>query len=69
MAHFKRRRPKTSPRHHRTRWDNNPRWWDVIFHTRPNRRAKRALEREIIKGADDENVAWPLQHKPHNYYW
>jgi hypothetical protein len=50
------------------RW---PRWWDIVFHRRPERRKTRAAERKIVTGVVDVDAAiWPLgNNKPHSYYW
>lgn len=49
---------------------NHPRWWDIMHHTRPRRAKEKALTRKVLKGAiDAENVPWPLEKKPHIYYW
>ena len=74
MAHYKRRRPRTSGRSNNTargRWNNSPRWWDIIHHRRPRRATERAIERKIIAGLiDPDAVAWPLGNsKPLVYYW
>jgi hypothetical protein len=42
---------------------------DIIFHTRPQRRVTRQLEHRITRGADPDDIAWPLLRKPHIYYW
>jgi hypothetical protein len=46
-----------------------PAWWDREFHTRPHRANTRRLEKKVMKGADPDEVVWPLAKKPHNYYW
>lgn len=46
-----------------------PRSHDLLYHTRPGRRAVRHLERAVMKGADAEELTWPLSKKPHTYYW
>ena len=114
MAHFRRRRPRTSTRakmYSETGWrkrhnlqpikipdgpsdysewmpwhrswrnhfwppdapsqmDNWPRWFDVVFHTRPQRRRTKAMEQKILSGRlDPDNTAWPLSKKPLVYYW
>lgn len=49
---------------------NWPRWWDVLFHTRPTRRRTKQMEIKLRKGQiDPENLCWPLPKKPHSYYW
>lgn len=75
MANFKRRRPRTSPGcrgSSRGYWLRHwPRWWDVIFHGRPKRRATQALLNKVRRDElDADDVAWPLRsHRPHKYYW
>ncbi len=85
MAHFKRKRPRTrsSPRSY-DKWKfkrmeargeyfwwmgNWPAWWDIVFHRRPARRRAARLLSAIYRGADPEAVAWPVNKKPHQYFW
>jgi len=75
MAHYKRRRPRIAgTRHARSRghWLRHwPRWWDIVFHTRPRRIETHRLEHKILSGhLDPDDAAWPLgNHRPHVYYW
>lgn len=85
MAHYKRKRPRTSgsgyysarglehrlgDRYDPHVWHGNwPRWWDKVHHTRPTRRQSRALELIARKGEDSDGMVWPNGRKPHNYYW
>lgn len=47
-----------------------PRWHDIMFHTRPRRKAERHMEQQMLHGRlDPEAANWPLAHKPHKYYW
>lgn len=85
MANYKRRRPRTQLTHspwnrRETRDPANlrywnwtgcwPRWWDIVFHTRPTRRRTNAMVRAIYLGQlDADEAAWPLPKKPHRYYW
>jgi hypothetical protein len=46
-----------------------PRWHDIIFHTRPRRRRTKACEIMVMKGYDLDAILWPLEKKPHTYYW
>lgn len=75
MAHFKRKRSRTSGHPHgssRGYWLRHwPRWWDVMFHTRPRRRRDAELTHRIMHGTlDPDNAAWdPGNTRPHNYYW
>ncbi|MDX8355580.1 hypothetical protein SLH47_24725 [Cognatiyoonia sp. IB215182] len=48
---------------------NWPRWHDKLYHTRPRRREENKLTREVLKGSDPDNMAWPLNRKPHEHYW
>lgn len=75
MANHKRTRPRTSsgsygsrrPAHFLNSW---PRWWDLIYHTRPKRRITRRLLAAVLIGCDPDGVVWPVgNHKPHKYYW
>lgn len=45
-----------------------PRWWRNMHHTRPRRRANKKVCRDIVNNADVD-YAYPLDHKPHFYYW
>jgi len=85
MAHYKRKRPRTkdcgvSDYKHLVRRrggeDNVNRLfsscssgWNTLFHIRPRRRKERHLAISIMKGADPDNVSWPVPGKPHVYYW
>ena len=78
MANHKRKRPRTKSRRS---WDKHngddmrywqcrwPAWWDIVFHTRPKRAQEREMEHRVMRGADPENLAWPVPKKPHNYFW
>lgn len=85
MAHYKRRRPRTSPSHN-TRWNkwlakqlpgydrwgwlrSWPRWHDVVYHTRPRRRRTRVAIVAVMQGRDPDAILWPVEKKPHIYYW
>lgn len=47
-----------------------PRWWDIVFHTRPKRREQSRLLHKVMQGHDPDAIAWPVNsRKPHNYYW
>ncbi len=85
MAHYKRKRPRTSgsgyysarglknrlgDRYDDRLWLGNwPRWWDKVHHTRPARRETRALEAIARKSEDWDGMVWPNGRKPHIYYW
>jgi hypothetical protein len=73
MAHYKRKRPRTAGSHGTSRgfWIRHwPRWWDIVFHTRPRRRRDAELTHAVQRGVlDADNVAWSVDKKPHHYYW
>ena len=47
-----------------------PSWWDILFHRRPTRRAEAAVAGAVMRGEVDPDAAlWPLEKKPHKYYW
>jgi hypothetical protein len=50
------------------RWlGNYPGWWDTMMHHKPRRQAERSIKHKILRG--DEETLWPLDKKPHIYYW
>lgn len=58
--------PPSAPR----QMDNWPRWFDIVFHTRPQRRRAAQMLRNIAQGKIDADAAnWPLAKKPLIYYW
>jgi len=61
---------KTARHNTRYRW-GYPKHWDYTYHTRPRRAKERmALRRLLIDGGDfDGDVLFPLDRKPHIYYW
>lgn len=84
MAHHKRKRPRASmgrgsDNDLKRKYANDPQgwhWyrntpssWNLVFHTRPHRRATKRLENKIMKGEDPDGIAWPVARKPHIYYW
>ena len=50
-------------------WKSTPSSHNILFHTRPRRREERRLEQLVLRGEDTENLNWPLDRKPHEYYW
>jgi hypothetical protein len=48
---------------------SNPAWWDRMHHTRPWRAKSDRVTRMVMKGYDPDELAWPVNHKPHIYYW
>lgn len=86
MAHYKRKRPRTTGGQKQyDKWKakkfkgvgryywwmgNWPRWWDIVFHTRPNRRRASVVTRNVLLGkVDVDDASWPVSKKPHIYYW
>lgn len=50
-----------------THW---PRWWDIEHHTRPRRRVETRIAHAVKRGyLDADDTVWPLDKKPHSYYW
>jgi len=50
------------------RWlGSYPGWWDTMFHHRPRRQKELLAKRRVLKG--EEEILWPLDKKPHHYYW
>jgi hypothetical protein len=49
---------------------NWPRWWDVLYHTRPARRKAKAMMLKIRIGRiDPDDTMFPDYRKPLIYYW
>lgn len=47
-----------------------PGWWHNLFHTRPWRRATRRCEWRVLHDPDAaDSLIWPLDRKPHWYFW
>lgn len=50
-------------------WDSCPRWHHLLANNRPQRRRTKSVERAILT-ADDANILiWPVDGKPHDYFW
>lgn len=49
--------------------NGNPAWWDRCFHTPIYRAANKRVERQIMAGADPDDVEMPVWGKPTRYYW
>ncbi len=82
MAHFKRGKCRTTGRKKnycirvwRERfpaycwWRWTPGHWDTVFHERPMRAATKRLETQVMKGADPDELLWPLHKKPQEWYF
>lgn len=51
-------------------WLRNPSWYNHDYSTVPRRVEERRLQRGIIKGEFNvDEIVWPLDHKPHVWYW
>lgn len=49
---------------------SSPRWHDILYHNRPRRHRERIKCSQIVNGSlDADEVIWPLEKKPHHYYW
>ena len=47
-----------------------PAWWDIIFHRRPHRRRTREVLNAVSRGyIDADAAAYPVDKKPHSYFW
>lgn len=75
MANYKRRRPRIKSGSRGARLtcafgSSWPRWFEIEYLRRPKRRKNKRLMVALRKGADPDDLAWPLgNHKPHSYYW
>jgi hypothetical protein len=57
-----------SPLHHN--WYNNePRWHRKLFKHRKRRAAWRSAYARVLKGADLDNMVYPMDTRPWIYYW
>lgn len=83
MAHHKRgkSRAQSSPHTSRRSWEAHeaigyrwtkhyPRWHDILYHSRPRRRGDaRQAANVVADRCDPDEALWPLERKPHLYYW
>jgi hypothetical protein len=47
-----------------------PASWDILHHRRPRRRIEAATAAAIVRGdLDPETAVWPLNKRPHVYWW
>lgn len=67
LAHRLDGRVPYGDRRHWTR--SYPRYWDIVYHIRPARAERHALERAVLAGRDPDDMVWPDGRKPHVYYW
>ena len=75
MTHTRRRYYRTGRKTlrdgkgHGWNW-STPSWWNNIFHTRPWRRKTRRCEWRVLHAPDAaDSLIWPLDKKPHLYFW
>lgn len=68
MAHHRRKKPRMHTRGNLHSMSSWPKWWDVVFNTRPARRKNKAALRRAMR-EDNEFVAPTVGRKPHQYYW
>lgn len=49
---------------------STPGWWNNLFHTKPQRQAfRQALHLFKRNPESADGIAWPLEKKPHQYFW
>lgn len=46
-----------------------PSWWNLMFHTTKRRRQERDLLRKINIATKGYSLLWPIDKKPHVYYY
>ena len=75
MSHTRRRYYRTSRKTlrdgkaHGWNW-STPSLWNNLFHTRPWRRKTRRCEWRVLHDPDAaDGLIWPLDRKPHWYFW
>jgi hypothetical protein len=75
MSRTRRRHYRTSRKTlrdgHAHGWNwSTPSWWSSLFHTRPWRRKNRRCEWLVLHDPDAaDGLIWPLDRKPHLYFW
>jgi len=75
MSRTRRRHYRTSRKTlrdgHAHGWNwTTPGWWNNLFHTRPWRRKNRRCEWRVLHDPDAAyGLIWPLDRKPHWYFW
>jgi len=45
-----------------------PAWFDRTFHNRPHRMRTRAVEKKVLRGADPDELLWPMPLRPYIYW-
>ena len=48
-------------------YGTTPSWWNRMMHNRPKRVEHRRMEQRVLRGEYEQ--VWPLDRKPHDYYW
>lgn len=48
-------------------WKAEPKFWRKLRKHKPQRAKARQCEHDALEGK--ENITWPLDKKPWNYYW
>jgi len=69
MANFRRNKPRLRTYASNRSMRSWPAWHDRFFHTRPRRRKDSVCEIHVLRGCDVDDLVWPLNKKPHQYYW
>jgi len=47
-----------------------PKWHDILYHNRPRRSREKRIEKAILAGRlDPIEAIWPVEKKPHIFYW
>ena len=52
-----------------TWWQKEPKWWRKLMKHRKRRAEWRRCDSRIKKGYDPEDMTYPLDKKPWEYYW
>lgn len=49
---------------------STPGWWVSLHMNRPKRRENTRLCRQVLSGAQADDLIWPMgNHRPHIWYW
>lgn len=48
---------------------STPSSWNREMHRQPTRRKNHEAARKLKNGEDPDDVSFPLDKKPHKYYW
>lgn len=70
MAHYKRGKSRVQANTHVKSMSSWPRWHDIVYHSRPRRRAEKKAADDLVADRQDAEAAlWAVEKKPHKYYW